>query len=127
MRNLHRLSAAVFILAGTLALAPTASAQRRPPHGPHAIVHHPGARSDDGSITVAPPPTPQVVRPPRPFPGAVWTDGYWSWNGRAHVWVDGTWMRPMPGRRWSPWRWELTQGRWVLIPGGWVPSHDGHL
>jgi hypothetical protein len=126
MRNLRWLSPAVLSIAATLAALPQASAQ--PGRATHRlVVHHPESEIGEGVIHVAPPPAPAESRPPRPFQDAVWTAGYWSWNGNAHVWVDGAWVHAVPGRRWTPWRWEQSHGGWVLIPGGWVPSHEGHL
>ncbi|MEQ8747307.1 YXWGXW repeat-containing protein [Pyruvatibacter sp.] len=43
-------------------------------------------------VRVAPPVRRVVtVRPARPSAFAVWTDGYWRWNGARHVWVAGHW------------------------------------
>ena len=37
-------------------------------------------------VVVVPPPPPRVeVVPPLPYPGAVWSPGYWTWRGRRHV------------------------------------------
>ncbi|MFO0686720.1 MAG: hypothetical protein U0234_31955 [Sandaracinus sp.] len=79
------------------------------------------------SPTQAPPPPRAERRPHRPFRDAVWTNGFWEWNGRSYVWQDGSWVRPEPGRRWSPYRWEQRRGRWFLVPGGWVPTHEGTI
>ena len=113
-------------IAATLALAPTAQAQPGARHVSHFV--SPDRGHDADAITTPPPASRDEHRPPRPFREAVWTGGYWNWNGNAYVWVDGTWMRPIPGRRWSPWRWtQQSDGHWQLIPGGWVPSHEGAL
>lgn len=77
--------------------------------------------------TEAPPPAHTERRPHRPFRDAVWTNGFWTWNGRSYVWQEGSWVRPEPGRRWSPYRWEQRRGRWFLVPGGWVPTHEGTI
>jgi len=46
-------------------------------------------------IEIAPPaPRVEVVPPPRV--GYAWTPGYWRWNGRRHVWINGVWV---PARR----------------------------
>lgn len=29
-----------------------------------------------------------------PTPGAVWSCGYWHWDGVRYVWVDGSWRVP---------------------------------
>jgi hypothetical protein len=48
-------------------------------------------------------PTPPLPAPahdeppePQPTPTAVWTPGSWQWDGRAYVWIAGTWRIP-PG------------------------------
>jgi hypothetical protein len=108
-------------IAATLSFAPVVSAQAR-------HVSHPSREEHTGAIRVAPPAPRVDARGPRPFRDAVWTEGYWNWNGSGFVWVHGTWMRAIPGRRWSPWRWtQQADGQWMLIPGGWIPSHEGHL
>lgn len=47
-----------------------------------------------------------------PYPGAVWIDGYWTWNGRW-VWHRGYWgRRPYAGAVWH-------RGVWVHAGHGW--------
>jgi len=69
-------------------------------------------------VDVAPPP-PQVVEVPPPRVGFVWAPGYWNWNGRAHVWVEGRWMPARAGYRWAPDHWEQHNGRWRFARGHW--------
>lgn len=66
------------------------------------------------------PPTRRVVtvRPARPNARAVWTDGYWRWNGRKHVWVGGRWVSNPKGT-WVAGRWEKRPGGYVWIDGRW--------
>ena len=69
----------------------------------------------------APPPPVQVeVVPVQPFPGAVFINGYWGWNGGRRQWVPGHYTRPQAGYRFAPHRWEPAGGRWVLRGGFWV-------
>lgn len=104
---------------------PAPAAAQRTARAHHVVHRHEEHVTDD--VREAPPPPRVVPRPPRPFAGAVWTDGYWTWSGSAFVWIDGAWVHPIPGRRWVPWRWDHQHGHWTLIPGGWVPSHEGPL
>ena len=75
--------------------------------------------ADTNIIVRVAPPTRRVitVRPARPGPRAVWTDGYWRWNGAKHVWVGGRWVAN-PRGTW-------VAGRWVKRPGGyaWVAGY----
>jgi hypothetical protein len=120
MRLTHLLHVLLLALFGLLLAAPIASAQRHRAHHATVVAHR---HAHGAAIHVAPPAPRVIVRPPIPFIGAFWTDGYWSWNGRSYVWVDGQWVQPVAGRRWSPWRWEQRHGTWVLIPGGWIVIH----
>lgn len=49
------------------------------------------------AVAWAPPPMLVEVPPPPPFAGAVWTGGYWTWQGNW-VWAAGRWSAPpQPG------------------------------
>jgi len=71
----------------------------------------------------APPPPPaEAVPPPPPGPpGAmVWQPGYWSWDGRAYVWVAGVYARrPHRHAMWVAPRWVAGPHGWVWEPGHW--------
>jgi hypothetical protein len=70
----------------------------------------------------APPTTKHDDRPvePRPTRVAVWTPGYWSWDGRAYLWVAGAWrIPPAPGQTWQPARWIAAPRGVRFAPGGW--------
>jgi len=45
------------------------------------------------AVDWAPPPMLVEDVPPPPYPDAVWTGGYWAWQGRW-VWSAGRWSRP---------------------------------
>ena len=85
-----------------------------------ATVALPTAAATVVEIQVAPPaPRVEVVPPPRV--GYVWAPGYWRWNGRRHVWINGSWMRERRGWRWQPETWvQGPNGRWHLRRGYWV-------
>ena len=87
----------------TLAAAPAAYAQ----------IH--------GVITVreAPPPMRAEVVP-APRRGYVWTPGYWNWQGRHHVWHNGTWVRARPGYVYAAPSWAERDGRWEFRQGRWA-------
>jgi len=70
-------------------------------------------------IQVAPP-VPRVIVAPPPRRGFVWAPGYWRWNGRRHVWMDGHWMRERPGFHWVPEAWVPHGGHYRFVPGHWV-------
>jgi hypothetical protein len=73
-----------------------------------------------GIIVTVEPPQPRVeVVPPAPYPGAVWSPGYYRWHHRRHVWVDGHYMRQRPGHSWHPHRWERDGRGWRMHRGGW--------
>jgi hypothetical protein len=69
-------------------------------------------------IAVAPPPV-RVVEAPPPRVGYVWAPGYWNWNGREHVWVEGRWLHERPGQHWVPEHWDQHNGRWRFAQGHW--------
>jgi hypothetical protein len=66
-----------------------------------------------------PPPPPRVIEA-RPRAGYVYTPGYWQWNGRRHVWVDGRYVRERRGYRWDESRWDNDGDRYRFHRGGWV-------
>jgi WXXGXW repeat (2 copies) len=70
-------------------------------------------------IDVSPPP-PRVVVEPAPRRGYVWAPGYWQWDGRRHVWVEGRWIRERRGEHWVPAHWEDHGGRWHFEEGHWA-------
>lgn len=77
--------------------------------------------ADEVYAPVAPPVAPVELVPVLPFPGAVWLGGYWNWSSGRHVWVPGHYVRPRPGYRWEPYRWEpRARGGWSLRGGIWV-------
>ena len=61
-----------------------------PPPAPvvSVYVEPPLVQPEPVFVDVAPPPMLVEVPPPQPYPGAVWTGGYWGWQGRW-VWCAG--------------------------------------
>ncbi|MFQ6082339.1 MAG: YXWGXW repeat-containing protein [Candidatus Aminicenantia bacterium] len=66
------------------------------------------------TVIRTPPPSAKVeIRPPTPYPGAVWISGHWKYTRHGWVWVSGHWAKPpRRGAVWVP-------GRWVKTPHGW--------
>lgn len=106
------LGASALIAAATFAPSDAAAAPR---HAAAKIT----LTQADVVVRVAPP-TRRVVttRPARPNARAVWTDGYWRWNGRKHVWVGGRWVSNPKGT-WVAGRWDKRPGGYVWIAGRW--------
>ena len=78
------------------------------------------ALAADVFVQVAPPRVRVEHRPPRPERGYIWTPGYYRWDGRSHLWVDGRWERPPhPHARWEQHRWVRRNGGWVFVEGHW--------
>lgn len=66
-------------------------------------------------------PPPMLVEDPGPMPyyGAIWTGGYWVWDGQW-IWAHGRWLAaPMAGYGWTHPYYENRQGVVVFIPGYW--------
>src|SRR5262245_5579892 len=67
-----------------------------------------------------PPPAPRYeVRPPAPFFGAIWVDGWWDWRGHRWVWIGGRWQSPRSGYVYAPPRYDYTGGRVTVIRPHW--------
>ena len=74
------------------------------------------------SVGIAPPAPIVETPPPPPAPAAVWTPGYWSWDGARYVWVPGQYVvAPFPGAIWVGGRWVHSGPHW-----GWVDGHWHH-
>ena len=80
----------------------------------------PGSVSGEVVVETGPPAPQQEVIGVAPYPGAVWIEGYWGWNGVRYVWVRGHWDRARVGWVWVPHRWwRGPRGRWHYAPGHW--------
>jgi len=69
-------------------------------------------------IEVRPPPD-RVVVVPAPRRGYIYAPGYWRWDGRQHVWVDGRFLRERRGEHWVPAHWEERHNRYHFEEGHW--------
>jgi len=80
----------------------------------------PGLCAAGFSVAVSPPAPVVETPPPPPAPQAVWTPGYWSWNGVRYVWVPGRYVvPPFPGAVWIGGRWVAHGPAWVWVDGRW--------
>jgi hypothetical protein len=78
----------------------------------------PGVALADIYVRVAPP-VPRYEVVPALQPGWVWVPGYWNWNGRHYVWVNGHRVHQRRGHHWVPDRWHEDHGRWRRDHGHW--------
>jgi hypothetical protein len=68
----------------------------------------------------AAPPVEAPAPPPRPTVTAVWTPGQWQWDGRAYVWIAGSWrIPPSQQHTWKPAGWSVGARGATFVPGGW--------
>jgi len=78
------------------------------------------------AVDWAPPPMLVEEVPPPPYQDAVWTGGYWGWQGRW-VWCAGRWARPpRAGYRWHEPYYEHRHDKVVYVPAYWQPP-DRHF
>src|SRR6185437_7471555 len=71
------------------------------------------------AVQWAPPPMLVEVPPMQPYPDAVWTGGYWAWEGRW-VWAAGRWAPPpRPYYVWTQPYYEHRGDVVVFVPGFW--------
>ena len=72
------------------------------------------------AITWAPPPMLVDVPLPMPFVGAIWTGGYWAWQGNW-VWAAGRWAAPPQlGFGWVQPYYEHRDSVVIFIGGHWA-------
>ena len=73
------------------------------------------------AVDWAPPPMLVEEISPQPDPDAVWTGGYWGWQGRW-VWCAGRWSRPpRPQYTWHEPYYEHRADKVVYVPAYWSP------
>jgi DNA segregation ATPase FtsK/SpoIIIE-like protein len=71
------------------------------------------------AIGWAPPPMLVEELPPPPYQDAVWTGGYWTWQG-DWVWCAGRWLvPPRPRYVWVQPYYEHREERVIFLPGYW--------
>ena len=93
--------------------------------GPQSVVSvyvdPPILQPDPILIGWAPPPLLVQVPVPMPYVGAVWTGGYWVWQGNW-VWSAGRWMAPpLANYGWVQPYYEYRNAGVVFITGHWSP------
>jgi len=55
-----------------------------------------------------------------PSPRHIWIAGYHRWDGRAYVWVPGSWaIPPAHHHAWVPGHWDHEKRGYYWIPGHW--------
>ena len=73
------------------------------------------------AVDWAPPPMLVEEISPQSDPDAVWTGGYWGWQGRW-VWCAGRWSRPpRPQYTWHEPYYEHRDDKVVYVPAYWSP------
>ncbi len=83
------------------------------------FVEAPLEQPDPVAIGWAPPPMLVEDIPPQPTPDAVWTGGYWTWQGEW-VWSAGRWLvPPRPRYVWVQPYYEHRDERVIFVPGYW--------
>ena len=83
------------------------------------FVEAPLEQPEPVAIGWAPPPMLVEDIPPQPTPDAVWTGGYWTWQGEW-VWSAGRWLvPPRPRYGWVQPYYEHRDERVIFVPGYW--------
>ena len=109
MRKIFSLRTVLFalvVLAMSMAMAPTSSAQI------------------SISVGFGPPALPVYEQPLCPGDGYIWTPGFWAWDAdiNDYYWVPGTWvLAPEVGFLWTPPWWGWGNGVWLWHEGYWGP------
>ena len=111
--------------------APSTWAPLPPPPPPAPVVsvyvEPPLVQPEPVFVDVAPPPMLVEIPPPQPYPGAVWTGGYWGWQGRW-VWCAGRWSAPpRPDYVWVHPYYEHRDGAVVFVSGYWAAHGVGFV
>lgn len=72
-------------------------------------------------IVDVPPPPPKTTAPaPAAKVGYVWSPAYWTWNGSAYVWTEGSWVAVAePSKKWVPNTWTQRGKKWYFTAGHW--------
>ena len=101
---------------------PTYQSEYQPPPQPVVSVYVEPPLAQPAPILVewAPPPMLVELPPPMPYEGAIWTGGYWVWEGNW-VWAHGLWAAPpRPGYGWVNPYYEHRHGGVVFVNGYWA-------
>jgi hypothetical protein len=94
-----------------------------PPSEPVVSVYIDPPMEQPEAVGVPWAPPPMLVDEPyaMPYDDAIWTGGYWAWDGQW-IWARGRWMRaPRYGYMWTQPYYENRDGLVVFVPGFWRP------
>ena len=84
------------------------------------FVEPPMEQPEPVAIEWAPPPMLVETIPPAPSAGAIWTGGYWVWEG-DWIWAHGHWASPpRPGYQWVHPYYEHRDGLVIFINAFWM-------
>jgi hypothetical protein len=78
-----------------------------------------GVYADYPLINVDPPAPQYETYGQAPYPGYVWINGYWAWEGGTYQWRAGRWEAPRAGQRWVPHSWRREGNGWRMYGGVW--------
>ena len=94
--------------------------QQAPEQVVSAYVEPPLVQPEPILVEWAPPPMLVEVPPPQPYEAAVWTGGYWVWQGNW-IWAHGRWAAPPQfGYCWVHPYYENRGGAVVFVNGFWA-------
>ena len=68
-------------------------------------------------------PAPRVVYVSE-YPGWLWVEGNYYWNGARWVWVEGYWIQDRPGYVYAPGYYHPYSHVWIA--GTWSTGHHHH-
>ncbi|MEP7072071.1 MAG: hypothetical protein ABI839_06770 [Verrucomicrobiota bacterium] len=78
------------------------------------------------SVNFAPPILPVFQQPYCPYPGYIWTPGYWAYGPFGYYWVAGAWVQPPRiGLLWTPPYWGWSNGGSYVFNDGYWGSNVG--
>ena len=85
-----------------------------------AYIDPPMAQPDPVLVQWAPPPMLVEIPPPQPYETAIWTGGFWVWQGNW-IWAHGRWAAPPQfGYAWVHPYYENRGGAVVFVNGFWA-------
>ncbi len=84
----------------------------------------PAMAAPTSDVATAPPATPVYEVDAGARPGHVLAPGYWSWNGKRHVWKASRWISAREGFIWVCDQWSPRGDKWHFTPGHWEEDED---
>jgi len=70
-------------------------------------------------VETAPPQAKESIPPTPTKVGYVWSSGYWSWNGKAYDWTEGSWVEVVMEKKWVEPVWTKENDKWYFTAGHW--------